>query len=209
MKVIVMTDVYGLGEEGDIVTTSGGYARNYLIPQGKAVEYSAQNLSMLKDKYAAIQRRKEEKQMQQTSLKEGLDSKTITIRAKTNDKGQLYGAVTQAMIASALAEEGIDIDKRQILVEEHSLKAIGTYDILVKFNQELDAKLTIQVESENYADLRPVLTKHAEEELPGTMSGETDSVEKEVDSEISETDPEKERIENSADEPSTAASTEE
>ncbi len=176
MKVILTKDVHGLGEEGDIVDIANGYARNYLIPSRKGVEHSTQNISVLKSRQKAIQKRKEEKRLQQMSLKERIEGKTFVIAIKTNDKGHLYGAINQAIVLDALVKEGIEIDKRQLLVPEHTIKSVGVYELIAKFSQNVSATFSIDIVSENY----PNVISHDKEEpatssVPGTSDTVTDS----------------------------------
>ncbi len=169
MKVILTKDVHGLGEEGDIVDIANGYARNYLIPSRKGVEHSNQNVSVLKSRQKAIQKRKEEKRLQQMSLKERIEGKTFAIVIKTNDKGHLYGAINQAIVLDALVKEGIEIDKRQLLVPEHTIKSVGVYELIAKFSQNVSATFSIDIMSENY----PNVLSHDKEE-PATHDSVSD-----------------------------------
>ncbi len=151
MKVILNSNIHGLGEEGDIVEISSGYARNYVLPQKKGVEYNAQNASILKSRYVSIQKRKQEQRTEQSSLKDLLDQKTFSIKARTNENGQLYGAVNSTMIVDLLKEQGIEIQRRQVYLQEHTVKSVGSYEIETRLYHGIEARFTLVVESENYS----------------------------------------------------------
>ena len=176
MRVILTKDIHGLGEEGDIVDIANGYARNYLIPNGKVMEHNTQNISVFKSKLKAIQKRKEEKRLQQMSLKERIEGKIFTITIKTNDKGHLYGSINQTMVAEAFLKEGIEIDKRQLLIPEHTIKSVGAYEVSIKFNQNVSAKFSINIVSENYPNIVSNVQEdtQSQEEVPVQLSSHTE-----------------------------------
>jgi large subunit ribosomal protein L9 len=131
MKVILIQDVNNLGEEGDIKEVAPGYARNFLIPQKKALVHTAQNLNILQQKKASIDRRKAEKKEIARSLKEKLAEAMVTLSMPAGDKGRLYGAVTSTMIADEIEKLGLHIEKKKVELHEQ-IKTVGKYKAHIK-----------------------------------------------------------------------------
>jgi len=147
MQIILKDDVKDLGLIGDVVNVKDGYARNYLIPKGFAVEASARNIKALEHEKKKIQEHIKKAKTKAEELVSNLSSTTITIKAKVGEGDKLFGSVTTMDIADALAKEGIDIDRKRIMLDE-PLKRVGTYTINVKIHPESSAKLNVQVEKE-------------------------------------------------------------
>lgn len=145
MKIILKNEVAGLGEEGDVLVVSDGYARNFLFPSKYAVMYNTQNISVLQSQKIAIEKRKKERRTAYLSLKEKLEAMTLVIKMKTGESGHLFGAVTSTVIADELEKQGIEIFKKQILVPHHSIKEIGDYEIDIKLLGGIAAILKIEV----------------------------------------------------------------
>lgn len=146
MKVILNQDVKGTGKKGEIVEVNDGYARNFLIKKGFATEGTAQNL------YVAEQRKKahdakiaaERAEAQITADK--LKKMTLTVKAKAGENGgKMFGSVTNENIAAALADNGIEIDKKKIEIKE-SIRDFGDFEVLVRVYPEISARLKITVE---------------------------------------------------------------
>ncbi len=147
MQVILKEDIRDLGLAGDVVNVKDGYARNYLIPKGFAVEASDRNIKALEHEGKKIQERIKRAKTKAEELASNLSLKTITIKAKVGEDDKLFGSVTAMDIAAALAKEGIDIDKKRIILDE-PLKRVGAYTINIKVHPETSAKLNVQVVSE-------------------------------------------------------------
>jgi len=148
MKIILSQDVRNLGEEGDQVEVKDGYARNFLLPKGLAVLFNKTNLSIFASRAAAIDKRKAEKRMNAASLKEKIDSTTLTLVVSAGDSGKLFGSVTNVMVQEALAKEGIEIDRKRIEVASHAIKAVGTYSVKVRLYENESAQMKVVVVSE-------------------------------------------------------------
>lgn len=146
MKIILNKDVKNLGEEGDICTVADGYARNFLLPKLLAVPYNKMNLNNLKAREKAILARKEEKRKEALGLKEKLEKQTeVSFEMPTADGGRLFGAVTNATIAEALAHEGINIERKRIEVPGRVIKHVGNYQVKVRLYDEQVASLKILI----------------------------------------------------------------
>ena len=147
MEVILQTDIAGLGEEGAIVRVAPGYARNYLLPQKKALQYNNQNLSILKSRKKAIEKRQEERRLQRLSLVEKLQKESLTVIMKADEKGHLYGGVSTQMISELLHERGLDVPKSAILLSGHSIKELGVYEVAAKIHND-QVKFSVTVTSD-------------------------------------------------------------
>ena len=145
MKVILADDVRGVGHRGDTVTVKPGYARNYLFPQGLAWEATTANMRRLseeKKKYDA-------KTLHEKGLAEEVARKVeglkIVIAKKAGEGDVLYGSVTPSDIADALAERGIEVDRRRVEVAE-PIKRLGEHTVHVRFHRDVVAELTVEVQ---------------------------------------------------------------
>lgn len=144
MKVILKQDVKGLGKKGQLVSTSDGYARNFLFPKGLAAEANAQAMSELKNKEDAERYRIKTETAAAQKAADEIASKTIRIAAKAGQNGKLFGSVTAKEIAETLKSTfGVNVDKRKINVEE--IKQFGTYEFEVKLYTGISAKLYVMV----------------------------------------------------------------
>jgi len=147
MEIILKEDIIGLGYKNDIVTVKNGYGRNYLIPTGKGVIASesakkvlAENLKQQAHKLAALKAAAEEK----AAKFEGV---ALVIPAKVSATGQLYGSVNAAKVAEALAEKGIEVDRKIITMRD--IKHVGDFEAVVHFHKEVEVKVPVTVVAEN------------------------------------------------------------
>jgi large subunit ribosomal protein L9 len=146
MKVLLIKDVKGLGKAGEIKNAKDGYARNYLIPKGFAKLATPE---VIKEWEEEQKRKKAELQAEIARLneiKEKIESTPIIIKHKLGANGQLYGAITNKEVAEKLKEYGIDIDKKQI--EMQQIKTVGEYNIDIKLGHGIHANLKLIVEGE-------------------------------------------------------------
>jgi large subunit ribosomal protein L9 len=131
MKLILRKDVTSLGHVGDVIVAKDGYARNYLIPRGIAYEATPNNLRQLDEEKKQSNRRQDKERKHSDTVAAALANTSVNIKMKVGEDEKLFGSVTSQMIADALAEKGITIDKRTIELED-SLKALGIYDVAIK-----------------------------------------------------------------------------
>ena len=144
MKVILRKESETLGRVGQVVTVKDGYARNYLIPRGIAYEASEGNLRQLEEENKQQTRRTDKERKQAEVLAAQLEKISITIKMKVGEEEKLFGSVTSQMIAEALAEKEITLDKRHIELEE-PLKALGIYDVPVKLAGGVTGKIKVWI----------------------------------------------------------------
>lgn len=144
-KVILVKDVYNLGEEGDIKDVKRGYARNYLIPQGFAVDYTLQNRNTLAKRSAAIEKKKLQKKENAGALKVKLEAEEILVKIPAGEKGRLYGTVTTSQIVEELTAKGYELDKRNVEISDH-IKIAGKYKVSVHLYNDIYAEIPLVVE---------------------------------------------------------------
>ncbi len=145
MKVILQQDVKKLGKKGDLVEVSEGYARNYLVPRGLAIEANDAALKSLKHERSVAKQRAERELEEAKERAAKLEALTIKIGAKTGGAGRLFGSVTAGDIADAVqTSSGMEVDKRRIDLKE-PIKALGTYKVGVQVHPGVTAQLTVQV----------------------------------------------------------------
>ena len=144
MKVILADDVRGLGHRGDTVTVKPGFARNYLFPQGLAWESNTANMRRLSEE----KKKYDEKSLNEKNAAEEVASRvaglTVTVSKKSGEGDVLYGSVTPADIADALASRGIEVDRRRIELTE-PIKRLGQHTVHVRLHREVVAELTVDV----------------------------------------------------------------
>ena len=148
MKVILKEDVKGLGKKEDMVNVSNGYARNFLLPRGIAVEVSPSNLNIMKARKEAAMTKSERDHARASEYAEKLAQKTVVIKSKAGGNLRLFGSVTGKDIADEIKKSfKIDIDKKKIVLEE-PIRNIGEYDVEIKLVSGLTAKVNVKVEAE-------------------------------------------------------------
>jgi large subunit ribosomal protein L9 len=147
MKVILKDDVKNLGDMGQIVDVSDGYARNYLVPRGLAAEANIKNIKSLEHQRKIIQEKARKIKLSAQGLSDKISQLKLTIKAKAGEEGKLFGSVTSMDIAEQLKNEGFDIDKKKISLDE-PIKRLGSYPVSVKIHPEISAQLNIEVVEE-------------------------------------------------------------
>ncbi|HET8797935.1 MAG TPA: 50S ribosomal protein L9 [Thermoanaerobaculia bacterium] len=143
MKVILIEEIRGLGTRGDVVTVKDGYARNYLLPKKLAQEATTGNLKAIEQqrrKWALLAQQERDAAQKSADRVKGVK---IQIEKRVGEHGHLFGSVTANEIADALAEKGIEVDKRRIELAS-PIKNIGLHDVEVRLHRDVSA--TIQVE---------------------------------------------------------------
>ena len=144
MKVILLQDVRGQGKKGQLVQVSDGYARNYLFPRKMAIEATADNVNTMRMNDKAKQEREQRQREEATALSAKLREMTLVLYAKGGGAGRLFGSVTSQEVSEALKEQGYDVDKRKIVIDE-PIKAVGIYTIKCKLGYEINAPLKLDV----------------------------------------------------------------
>lgn len=145
MKVIFLQDVKGSGKKGEVKNVSDGYARNFLIGKGLAVEATAKNMNLLDGQKASAQHKKDVEKQNAEEIAEIINGKTITAAAKAGSGGKLFGSVTAGNIADLIEKQfGKKIDKKKISLKS-DIKNFGTYEVEIKLYAGVIAKVTVDV----------------------------------------------------------------
>src|SRR5579875_3888579 len=142
VEIILREDVPNLGKIGDVVRVRPGYARNYLLPRGLAVEASRGNLRQLEHQKRMIAAKAE----RERKAAAGLEGLTLRVRARAGEEGRLFGSVTNLDVERLLAEHGHVVDRRRIALEE-PIKQLGTYPIVVHVGRGVQATVQLVVEA--------------------------------------------------------------
>jgi large subunit ribosomal protein L9 len=145
VKVILQKDVKNLGKQGQIVEVAEGYARNFLMPRGLAVEASAGNLRQVEQQKKAEAAKSARELQQAQAVAEKLIGKGITISAKVGGAGKLFGSITSQEVADQLKEQlAVDIDKRKIDLKE-PIKSLGSYSVTARIHPEVHVTFKVEV----------------------------------------------------------------
>jgi large subunit ribosomal protein L9 len=148
MKVIFLKDVKGQGKKGEVKEVSTGYANNFLLSKGLAVEATAENINKLKQQEAHAAKKAAQELADAKALGEKIKTLTVTLKTKSGEGGRLFGAISSKQIAEALeAEHKLKLDKRKILLDD-PIKTLGTTVVAVKLHPEVTTELRVQVVSE-------------------------------------------------------------
>lgn len=168
MDVILLERVAKLGQMGEVVSVKEGYARNYLLPQGKARRASEANLKMFEDQKAQLEARNLETKKEAESLAAKLDGQQYVVIRSASDAGALYGSVTTRDAADSINEDGVSIDRKQIVLSE-PIKYLGLHTVTVVLHPEVTAAVKLNVarspeEAELQASGKSIQELAAEEE---------------------------------------------
>ena len=147
MQIILQEDVEKLGNRGEVVTVKEGYARNFLLPRKLALEATAGNLKRLEKMRAAFAKKEAVERGDAQKLNDLLAGVSLEVKRKSGENDQLFGSVTNADIADALAAQGFTIDKKKIALAE-PIKTIGEFEIPIKLHREIAAKVKLAVKKE-------------------------------------------------------------
>jgi large subunit ribosomal protein L9 len=147
MKVILKADMDSLGLEGSMVNVAKGYARNYLILKGFAVEVTDQNIKFMEMQKKKIDARRVKAKEDAEKLKLTMADTVVTLTQKVGEEGKLYGSVTTMDIAAQLRNSGIDIDRKKILLDK-PIRTLGEFDVLIKLYPEVTGSIKVIVAPE-------------------------------------------------------------
>ena len=144
MQVILLERIGSLGQMGDIVNVKNGYARNFLLPQGKALRATNANKAEFEKQRVQLEARNLELKKEAETIGEKLEGQQFVVIRQAGDTGQLYGSVSTRDISIAITEGGISIDRRQIELQ-HPIKALGVHTVQISLHPEVTVAITINV----------------------------------------------------------------
>ncbi|SEW03904.1 large subunit ribosomal protein L9 [Cognatiyoonia koreensis] len=168
MDIILLERVAKLGQMGEVVSVKEGYARNYLLPQGKALRVNAANMARFEAEKAQMEARNLESKKEAEAMAAKLDGQQFVVIRSASDAGSLYGSVTPRDAAEAATEDGFSIDKKQVALI-NPIKELGLHDLSVRLHPEVEATITLNVarskeEAELQASGKSIAELAAEEE---------------------------------------------
>lgn len=144
MEIILLERVEKLGQMGDVVTVKPGYARNFLLPRGKALRANKANLEKFESERADLEARNAEQRSAAEGQATDMENLTVSLVRAASEMGQLFGSVSARDIAAAVAEKGYAIDKRQVVMDK-AIKTLGLFDVKVTLHAEVAILVTVNV----------------------------------------------------------------
>jgi len=144
MNVILLERVGSLGHMGDEVRVRDGFARNYLLPQGKALRANESNREYFRSRRAEIEARNLERRREAEKAAEKIDGLSLTMIRQAGETGQLYGSVTARDVADALREQGAQVERGQVLLDRQ-IKTVGLHPVQVRLHAEVEGKISVNV----------------------------------------------------------------
>jgi large subunit ribosomal protein L9 len=148
MQVILMEKVVNLGGLGDVVKVKDGFARNYLIPQGKAKRATEANLKEFEGRRAELEKKANESLVSAQERAAKLEGQKIDIAQKAGPDGRLFGSVTNSDIAEALTKTGVEVKKAEVRMPAGALKHIGEFPLVVHLHADVEANIVVHVVAE-------------------------------------------------------------
>ncbi len=148
MQVILLEKIANVGDLGDVVKVKEGYARNYLIPQGKAKRATPENLKAIEERRTDLEKAAADKLAGAQALAERLEGTAITIMQKAGVDGRLFGSVTNVDIVDALKQQGVEIERSMIRMPSGPLKQVGDYPLTVALHTDVTAHINVSVRPE-------------------------------------------------------------
>lgn len=145
MQIILMEKISNLGKLGDVVNVKNGFARNYLIPQGKAKRATEQAIAEFESKRAELEKAHAASLAAAQAVADKLDGLLLQITQKTGGDGKLFGSVTNINIVEALAGQGFEIEKSMIRMPHGQLKQIGDYPLTIALHSDVSAQITVSI----------------------------------------------------------------
>ena len=148
MKVILLDKIIRLGDIGDVVNVKSGFARNFLIPQKKAMFANDENIKIVEAKKAELAAESEDLKVKAQAAADSVSGKQIVIKVSVSEEGTMYGSIGTREIEEACQQADIQIDKSQIQLPEGPIKEIGEHSVSISFHQEVSTEIMVKVESE-------------------------------------------------------------
>ena len=164
MKVILKEDVFKLGSLGDEVDVKSGFARNFLIPQGKALPLTRENIKQINHQRSLLAKKRADAIEQAQVLAKKLAETEIVFTMKSGENGKLFGSVTQKHIYDALVEKGVEMDRKKLHLSA-PIKKTGSHELPIKLHTEVNGLLTVKVLAEVSEEETTETSEEASEEV--------------------------------------------
>ncbi len=148
MEVILLEKIVKLGDLGDKVSVKSGYGRNYLVPQGKAVPATADNVADFEARRAELQQQADEKLKGAQDRAEKIEALNVSITSKAGEEGKLFGSITVRDIAEAATSRGVTVEKSEVRLPDGPLRELGEYEVAIHLHSEVNAVMSVKVIAE-------------------------------------------------------------
>jgi large subunit ribosomal protein L9 len=145
MKVVLIKELEGYGTVGTVINVKDGFARNYLIPRGIALPATESNLRHVQSILSQKQRNLQKEKEKALALAKKLEGLVLEIKHQVGEKGKLYGSVTSAEIAKALAEKGFEIDRKRVVLAK-PIRDVGIHTVSIKLHPEVEVQIKVDVQ---------------------------------------------------------------
>ena len=143
MQVILLESLNKLGKAGEVVAVKDGYAKNYLIPQNKAIVANKTNLADLKNRISKINTDNDKRIIEASNIKDGLDNITYIVESEANDEGILYGSINPQQIMQLISDKAKDINADSIVMPQ--IKNLGEYSVTIRLYEDISATINLSV----------------------------------------------------------------
>ena len=145
MQVILLEKVQNLGSMGEQVKVRGGFGRNFLIPQGKAVPATEENVAQFNERKAELEAKASEKLSAAQARAEALSALNVQISGKAGDEGKLFGSIGTRDIAEAVTAAGVELAKIEVALPEGPIRNVGDYEISLQLHADVSAKVNVSI----------------------------------------------------------------
>ena len=145
MDIILLQKVDNLGGLGDKVSVKGGYGRNFLIPSGRAVAATAENIKAFEARRAELEKEAAQRLATAEQRKAALDGMSVTISCKAGDEGRLFGSIGTADIAKAVTDAGAELAKKEVLLPNGAFRIAGEYEVDLHLHADVDATINLNI----------------------------------------------------------------
>lgn len=148
MEIILLEKVQNLGDLGEKVSVKPGYGRNYLVPQGKAVPATKENVAMFESRRAELEAAAAERMAKAEARRDAMQDVSIEIVANASEEGKLYGSIGPREIAIAVSEAGHPLEKSEVIMGEGTIRNTGEFDVLIQLYAEVETTVKVRVIAE-------------------------------------------------------------
>lgn len=148
MNIILLEPISNLGRLGDEVSVKPGFARNYLLPQGKAVRATEENRRLFEQRRVELAKAAQDRLVLAEERAKQLEETNLTIVVKAGDEGKLYGSVGAQEIAQALTEQGVEVHKREVILSAGAFRLLGDYEVTLQLHSEVSVAMPIAIVAE-------------------------------------------------------------
>ncbi len=148
MEIILLEKIENLGAVGDKVNVKPGYARNYLVPQGKAAPATAGNIAEFEARRAELEKASMDAVQAAEARRDLLADRQITISAKAGEEGKLFGSIGTAEIASSLSDAGVTVERNEVRLPEGAFRMLGDYEVQLHLHTDVNVTVKLTIEAE-------------------------------------------------------------